>query len=246
MIGIEIAAVGVVVYIVTKQRQKSTPSGSPKYCSRGADGTVNEFHDNSQISAAEVKRKLLELSDRSKQQEELDTEDSSSEESLQEEEIFGSGVWGVDFHHVKYDNEKVLNVSLYEETIKPRSLFPIIHPYILVETPSWVYVLEKWRDGIAVSRFKQRENAIRSRGKWFGQGRLSQRRLPHLVQKKTLDQADTETSNIGTTDLLVWTIEHPYFKQYTDNCHTFAANLCKKVKMKNPNHPLEELVYENY
>eukprot|EP01005_Ploeotia_sp_CARIB1_P001361 NODE_299_length_998_cov_446.365098_g292_i0.p1 GENE.NODE_299_length_998_cov_446.365098_g292_i0~~NODE_299_length_998_cov_446.365098_g292_i0.p1 ORF type:complete len:245 (-),score=42.68 NODE_299_length_998_cov_446.365098_g292_i0:164-898(-) len=244
MIGIEIAAVGVVVYIVTKQRQKKAGlPGSSKYCSRGAD-TVTEFQDNSQVTSVEVRRKLLELSDKTKQQQELDTDDSSSEESLQEEEIFGSGVWGVDFHHVKYTNERVLNVSLYEETIKPRSFFPIIHPYILVETPSWTYVLEKWRDGIAVSRFKHRENAIRSRGKWFGQGRLSQRRLPHLVEKKSI--APVEELQLGTTDLLVWSIEHPYFKQYTDNCHTFAANLCKKVKMKNPNHPLEELVYENY
>ena len=28
--------------------------------------------------------------------------------------------------------------------------------YILVETDTWMYVLEKWRDGVAISRFKRK------------------------------------------------------------------------------------------
>lgn len=39
-----------------------------------------------------------------------------------------SGVWGVDFMSLKYRDERILSVALYEETIKPRAVFPIIHP----------------------------------------------------------------------------------------------------------------------
>lgn len=223
MLGLELVGVGVVVFFFNKKYQ----TGS-KFCARGVDSI--QFGEDLAPDGDVVKRKLLELS-----QERSAEED----EELDEEEIFGSGVWGVDFHSIRYAEEPVLGVALYEETIKPRTVFPIIHPYVLVETPSWVYVFEKWRDGVAVSRFKSKEQAIRSRGKWFGPGRLSQRRAPHLIQS-------TNDVQMSTTDLLVWTIQHPYFKQYTDNCHTFAANLCKKSGLQNPNSTFEDIMYESY
>eukprot|EP00996_Jenningsia_fusiforme_P002829 NODE_3644_length_942_cov_18.171333_g3347_i0.p1 GENE.NODE_3644_length_942_cov_18.171333_g3347_i0~~NODE_3644_length_942_cov_18.171333_g3347_i0.p1 ORF type:complete len:244 (+),score=48.84 NODE_3644_length_942_cov_18.171333_g3347_i0:151-882(+) len=156
-----------------------------------------------------------------------------------EEELFGSGAKGMDLQTLVYENEKVLSVALYHEVIKPRVVFPILHPYVLLETPSWTYVLEKWRDGLAVSRFKRKEDAIRSRGKWFGPGRISRRRMPQLLQAK-------DNIELTTNELLAWSMDHPCFKQYTDNCHTFAANLSKKVGMGNPNGIWEELLYEQY
>ena len=85
--------------------------------------------------------------------------------------------------NLKYKDEIIKSVSLYEETIKPRPILSIVHPYvlrvrekqrclhhisppraqlnrlhryILVETDTWMYVLEKWRDGVAISRFKRK------------------------------------------------------------------------------------------
>eukprot|EP00997_Jenningsia_sp_PLL12_P005856 NODE_2395_length_932_cov_194.255946_g1970_i0.p1 GENE.NODE_2395_length_932_cov_194.255946_g1970_i0~~NODE_2395_length_932_cov_194.255946_g1970_i0.p1 ORF type:complete len:253 (+),score=50.93 NODE_2395_length_932_cov_194.255946_g1970_i0:40-759(+) len=239
MIGIEVVAGGVIIYLVKRQYTIDGPmecfgTGGIRYCSK----QQIDSQDGTAPSAQVVKDKLIELAELGKHTD--PTNDFKDDPQQSEEEIFGSGVWGVDFHNIKYRDESVTSVSLYEETIKPRAIFPIIHPYILVETPTWMYVLEKWRDGIAVSRFKKKDDAVRSRGKWFGPGRLSQRKMPHLVQ------ATTEVKGLTTTGLLVWTMDHPYFKQYTDNCHTFAANLSKKVGMKNPNSYFEELMYDNY
>eukprot|EP01012_Entosiphon_sulcatum_P035610 TRINITY_DN4521_c0_g1_i1.p1 TRINITY_DN4521_c0_g1~~TRINITY_DN4521_c0_g1_i1.p1 ORF type:complete len:222 (+),score=35.20 TRINITY_DN4521_c0_g1_i1:625-1290(+) len=220
---LELLGAGVVLIIFNQRYQPAQ-----KFCARNES---IQFGEDLAPDGEVVKRKLLELSHERPGQDE--------DEELDEEEIFGSGVWGVDFHSIRYKEEPVVGVALYEETIKPRAVFPIIHPYVLVETPGWVYVFEKWRDGVAVSRFKSKEQAIRSRGKWFGPGRLSQRRAPHLIQS-------TNDVQMTTTDLLVWTIQHPYFKQYTDNCHTYAANLCKKSGLQNPNSTFEDLMYETY
>eukprot|EP00994_Dinema_validum_P001958 NODE_1412_length_967_cov_86.296296_g1090_i0.p1 GENE.NODE_1412_length_967_cov_86.296296_g1090_i0~~NODE_1412_length_967_cov_86.296296_g1090_i0.p1 ORF type:complete len:235 (-),score=36.85 NODE_1412_length_967_cov_86.296296_g1090_i0:186-890(-) len=234
MIAGEVCVGGVVVYWI-KKRYFPTQ----RYCTKTQS---LETTDGTAPSAQVVKEKLLELSELGKKKQETgdaESEDENEEAKMDEEEIFGSGVWGVDFGNLRYKEETVLSVQLYEETIKPRAIFPIVHPYILVETPTWMYVLEKWRDGVAVSRFQRKDDAVRSRGKWFGPGRLSQRKMPHLVQS-------TQSVGLTTTQLLVWTMDHPYFKQYTDNCHTFAANLCKKVEMKNPNSTFEELIYDAY
>lgn len=40
------------------------------------------------------------------------------------------GVWGVDFMNLRYRDEPIKSVALYEETIKPRPILPIIHPYV--------------------------------------------------------------------------------------------------------------------
>jgi len=241
MIGAEVIVGGVVIYwfkrLYLPQNQR--------YCYK------SQIDKDSPSPAAQiVKEKLITLAKNNTDEKKQSTGDEKEENgvvstkkhhtySQDEEEIFGSGVWGVDFHCMKYADEPVLSVALYEETIKPRTFFPIVHPYMLIETPSWVYVLEKWRDGVAVSRFKRKDDAVRSRGKWFGPGRLSQRKMPHLLQS-------TNNVSMSTTELLVWAMEHPNFKQYNDNCHTFAANLSKKVGMKNPNTFVEDLVYENY
>uniref|UniRef100_A0A7S4FVU0 PPPDE domain-containing protein n=1 Tax=Eutreptiella gymnastica TaxID=73025 RepID=A0A7S4FVU0_9EUGL len=232
--GTEIVAGSVVIFWVKK---RYFGSGATKYC--GKTQPITETSDTGSVSTSEhVRERLLALAAEHKEKEEQGLI-NDKEGQLDEEEIFGSGVWGVDFVNLKYKDEIIKSVSLYEETIKPRPILSIVHPYILVETDTWMYVLEKWRDGVAISRFKRKDDAVRSRGKWFGPGRLSQRKAPHLVQSTTEVQ-------YTTTDLLVWAMEHPDFKQYTDNCHTFAHNCSKKVGMKNPNSLWEDYLYESY
>lgn len=238
---------GSVVIFWVKKRYFGSPG--VKYCHKHQP--ITETSDTGNPPTAQhVKERLLELAEidrqkkkaRAEKAESGDEGEVSAEESepqLDEEEIFGSGIWGVDFVNLKYKDEVIKSVALYEETIKPRPILPIIHPYILVETDTWMYVLEKWRDGVAISRFKRKDDAVRSRGKWFGPGRLSQRKAPHLVQSTT-------NVEFTTTDLLVWAMEHPDFKQYTDNCHTFAHNCSKKVGMKNPNSLWEDYLYDAY
>lgn len=237
--GVEVVAGGCVIFWV---KRRYFGSAGVKFCKKTQ--SVMDENESSMPTAQHVKERLLELAEMDRQRRkqkmiEGDGNGSESDRLQDEEEIFGSGVWGVDFLNLKYSDERIKSVSLYEETIKPRPILPIIHPYILVETESWMYVLEKWRDGVAISRFKRKDDAVRSRGKWFGPGRLSQRKAPHLVQSTTAVE-------MSTTDLLVWSMEHPEFKQYTDNCHTFAHNCSKKVGMKNPNSMWEDMLYDTY
>jgi len=239
--GLEIVAGGCAVFMA---KRRYIGSSAAQYCHK----TQGDLEPAAAVPTAQhVRERLLELAELDRRRREKrrrrDGEgrdpDSEAEQQVDEEEIFGSGVWGVDFMSLKYRDERILSVALYEETIKPRAVFPIIHPYILVETETWMYVLEKWRDGVAISRFKHKDDAVRSRGKWFGPGRLSQRKAPHLVQSTT-------TVSLTTTELLSWAMEHPEFKQYTDNCHTFAHNCTKKVGMQNPNAFWEDYLYDEY
>lgn len=243
--GVEVVAGGCVVFWV---KRRYLGSSAAKYCKKTQ--SVTDSNEGGNIPTAQhVRERLLELAelDRQRRKQRLlecpegakETDSEVDNSQMDEEEIFGSGVWGVDFMNLKYRDETIKSVALYEETIKSRPILPIIHPYILVETDTWMYVLEKWRDGVAISRFKRKDDAVRSRGKWFGPGRLSQRKAPHLVQATTDVQ-------LTTTDLLAWAMEHPEFKQYTDNCHTFAHNCSKKVGMKNPNSLWEDYLYDDY
>eukprot|EP00667_Euglena_gracilis_P015827 EG_transcript_16500 len=239
--GVEIVAGGCVIFWA-KRRYLGSAAGA-KFCRKA----VTEGPEATVPVAQHVRDRLRELTEADQQRRrqrraeggEGKDADSDTEAQLEEEEIFGSGVWGVDFMNLRYRDEPIKSVALYEETIKPRPILPIIHPYILVETETWMYVLEKWRDGVAISRFKRKDDAVRSRGKWFGPGRLSQRKAPHLVQSTT-------DVRLTTTELLCWAMEHPEFKQYTDNCHTFAHNCSRKVGMVNPNSFWEDVLYDDY
>eukprot|EP01064_Diplonema_japonicum_P031690 TRINITY_DN5737_c0_g1_i4.p1 TRINITY_DN5737_c0_g1~~TRINITY_DN5737_c0_g1_i4.p1 ORF type:complete len:266 (+),score=38.08 TRINITY_DN5737_c0_g1_i4:64-861(+) len=115
------------------------------------------------------------------------------------------------------------------------------HLFIVTESKlGWLYVFEKWKDGVSVARFKSPDRARKSRAGFASH----YRRRKHIKQLSSI--SPPKNSPLRVSDLLLWSAEHSEFRQYTDNCHTYAVNLSLHLGMEPPKAVWEQLLYEAY
>eukprot|EP01062_Namystynia_karyoxenos_P024948 TRINITY_DN1976_c0_g1_i1.p1 TRINITY_DN1976_c0_g1~~TRINITY_DN1976_c0_g1_i1.p1 ORF type:complete len:272 (+),score=72.76 TRINITY_DN1976_c0_g1_i1:151-966(+) len=118
------------------------------------------------------------------------------------------------------------------------------HLYVVSESAlGWMYVFEKWRDGVCAARFRNPDHARRYRAGFMGRFR-KRKQVRQITSVEHPTSPDGEALRVS--DLLVWSAEHTEFRQLTDNCHTYAANLAVHLGMQTPAGWWEQVLYDNY
>ncbi|KAJ9461578.1 hypothetical protein DIPPA_19901 [Diplonema papillatum] len=108
----------------------------------------------------------------------------------------------------------------------------------------WTYVFEKWRGGVYVARFRDPDAARACRAGFAG--RFRRRKLVRQLACVAPPANTSPARPLRVPDLLLWSAAHSEFRQYTDNCHTFAVNLSLHLGMRPPKAAWEGLLYNAY
>ena len=122
------------------------------------------------------------------------------------------------------------------------------HLFIIVQSDAdWMYVFEKWKDGVSVSRFRDAESAKTYRAGFVGHYR-KRKKVVQLTSVNIKKKSNTPSTKqpIRISDLLLWSSNHSEFRQFTDNCHTYAVNLAAHLGMEPPKAAWEHLLYDAY
>eukprot|EP01059_Diplonema_ambulator_P019909 TRINITY_DN33591_c0_g1_i1.p1 TRINITY_DN33591_c0_g1~~TRINITY_DN33591_c0_g1_i1.p1 ORF type:complete len:266 (+),score=51.65 TRINITY_DN33591_c0_g1_i1:245-1042(+) len=179
-------------------------------------------------------------------------EGCDSNDECSEEELIAGGRPCKMFRrgHSSLIKDTVVAAWLFEERPTPprgsqvMAMLPAsaaTHLFIVTESAlGWLYVFEKWKDGVSVARFRDPDHARRSRAGFASH----YRRRKHTRQLSSV--APPANSPLRVSDLLLWSAEHSEFRQYTDNCHTYAVNLSLHLGMEPPKAVWEQLLYEAY
>eukprot|EP00756_Hemistasia_phaeocysticola_P017166 Hpha_TRINITY_DN15521_c1_g8::TRINITY_DN15521_c1_g8_i1::g.105152::m.105152 len=179
-----------------------------------------------------------------RQSESLDDDYSdSASEAESEEELIAGGCPSSSLQrgHASLARDTVTAAWLFEERPSLPQNAPVMqmlpssastHLYVIAESAfGWMYVFEKWRDGVCAARFRNPEHAKKYRAGFMGR----YRRRKHVKQITSIDGPRTSDSEpFRLSDVLVWSAEHTEFRQVTDNCHTYAVNLATHLGMEAP------------
>eukprot|EP01065_Artemidia_motanka_P006996 TRINITY_DN1341_c1_g1_i1.p1 TRINITY_DN1341_c1_g1~~TRINITY_DN1341_c1_g1_i1.p1 ORF type:complete len:274 (+),score=67.80 TRINITY_DN1341_c1_g1_i1:161-982(+) len=218
------------------------PDGPSRVCTIGApeENTVAKAHVMHAVQQSET------LDDG-------DSEDESDADS--EEELISGGRASSSLQrgHASLVRDTVQAAWLFEERPSLPQNAPVMHMlpssasthlYIIAESKyGWMYVFEKWRDGVCAARFRNPDHAKKYRAGFMGR----YRRRKQVTQIASVHQPTApDGQSLRVSDLLVWSAEHTEFRQLTDNCHTYAANLAAHLGMEPPTGWWEHLLYDTY
>lgn len=164
-----------------------------------------------------------------------------------EEEIIVAGRWVPDLTRIEYYNEPILRVREVVEgegcdCTARDGIMISSHRYVICESATWAYVFEKWRDGVSVLRFRLADKALYHRGRYFESQNHAARKNPRLVQEVP---PPSFPLGLDTDALLLWTASNATFSKYSDNCHTFAANMSEACGGRGSN-LFERWMYDAY